>query len=338
MTGWSGPIRALLFAILLVGVAGLGERRQSAALFTTQVTSKASTFQAGTLQMTNSRSGQALFATSGAADGVATSTMSVVAASGTMAYVPGPLGATSQNPLPTDSGFQVLGRGGVMPGTLLVNSVTIGNIGTLSAGTVNLSVPSITMTNNAGAHCDASNAMMVGGVDVCGRGRLTDVMRLTAFYRPTNTQAVCVVGSAGTGTVVSATNDGEAIVACGANSQFVATATYGVPLTRNAQGTTGGPFALAASSEPQTIQVGATTGDRIEPSLASVPVWNFRNAAPVRDWAPGETRTITFALSLDPASDNRYQGARASVDLKWDSTSLSGAAVTSVQPSSGMVP
>lgn len=332
MTGWSRPIKALLFAILLVGIAGLGDRRRSRALFTTQVTNPSSTFQVGTLRMSNSRSGQALFTTSGAADGVATSTMSVVAASGTMAYVPGPVGAVSPNPLPTDTGFQVSGSGGVVPGMVLVNSVTIGNIGTLAAGAVNLSVPSITVTNNAAAHCDASNALVVNGVDTCGLGRLTDVMRLTAFYRPTNTQAVCVVGSAAPGTVVNAVSDGEAILGCGSAQPSSASPTLGVPLgiplTRNAAGLAGGAFALASSTAPLTITSATTSGDHIEPALTGVPVWNFRNGAAVRDWAAGETRAITFALSIDPIADNRYQGARAAVDLKWDSTSLSGASST----------
>ena len=333
MTAWSGPIKALLFAILLVGVAGLGEGRQSSALFTTQATNAGNTFQAGTLRMSNSRSGQALFTTSGAADGVATSTMSVVAASGTMAYVPGPVGAVSLNPRPTDAGFQVSGSGGAMPGMLLVNSVTIGNIGTLAAGAVNLSVPSITVTNNAAAHCDASNALVVNGVDTCGRGRLTDVMRLTAFYR-VGAQAVCVIGSAAPGAVVNAASDGDAIVACGAAPSSSASPTFnvpfGIPLTRNAAGTPGGQFALANDATSLTISSATTTGDRIEPALTSVAVWNIRNGVAVRDWAPGETRAITFALSIDPIADNRYQGARAAVDLKWDSTSLSGAGATPV--------
>lgn len=334
MTEWAGPIKALLFAILLVGVAGLGESRQSSALFTTQVTNPENTFQAGTLRMSNSRSGQALFTTSGAADGVATSTMSIVAASGTMAYVPGPVGAVSPDPLPTDTGFQVSGSGGAMPGMLLVNSVTIGNIGTLAAGAVNLSVPSITVTNNEAAHCDASNALVVNGVDTCGRGRLTDVMRLTAYYRPTDTQAVCVIGRVTPGTVVFASSDGAAIMACGGTGQSIASSTFGVaiglPLTRNGAGVPGGQFALASSSAPLTITGATTTGDRIDPALASIPVWNFRNGVAVRDWALGETRSITFALSIDPIADNRYQGARASVDLKWDSTSLLGASLVPV--------
>ena len=333
MTGWSGPIKALLFAVLLVGVAGLGERRQSSALFTAQVTNPGNTFQAGTLRMSNSRSGQALFTTSGAADGVATSTMSLVAATGTLAFMPGPVGSTAPNPLPTDVGFQVSGIGGVMPGMLLVNSVTIGNVGTLAAGAVNLSVPSITVANNAPAHCDASNAVLIDGTDVCGRGRLTDVMRLTAFYRPTETQAVCVIGNVPPGTVVSAPSDGAAVMACGGSGQSIASSTFGVPLgiplTRNAAGTPGGPFALASSPESLTITGATTSGDRIDPGLAAVPVWNFRGGAVVRDWAVGETRAITFALSIDPLADNRYQGARAAVDLKWDSTSLSGAATAS---------
>jgi hypothetical protein len=335
VTGWSRPIKALLFAILLVGIAGLGDRRQSMALFTAQVTSPPSTFQVGTLRMSNSRSGQALFTTSGAADGVATSTMSVVAASGTLAFVPGPVGSTSPNPLPTDPGFQVSGSGGVMPGMVLVNSVTIGNVGgTLAAGAVNLSVPSITVTNNAAAHCDASNALVVDGTDTCGRGRLTDVMRLTAFYRPTETQAVCVIGTVTPGTIVSATSDGAAIMACGGSGQSIASSTFGIPLglplTRNAAGTPGGQFALAPSSAPLTITGATTSGDRIEPALAAIPVWNFRDGAVVRDWAVGETRAVTFALSIDPIADNRYQGARATVNLQWDSTSLPGSAVTTV--------
>jgi hypothetical protein len=327
-TRWSGPVKALLFAFLLVGVAGFDDRHLSMALFTAQVTNPGNTFQAGTLRMSNSRSGQAVFTTSGAPDGVATSTMSVVAASGTTAYVLGPVGAVLANPLPTDTGFQVPGAGGAMPGMVLVNSVTIGNVGTLAAGVVNLSVPSITMTNNAPAHCDASNALVVNGVDTCGRGRLTDVMRLTAYYLTGDGKAVCVIGSQ-TGSVVTAVNDGQAIMACGMPATGAASPSFGVmfgiPITRNAANLAGGAFALADSTAPLTIPIATTTGDRIDPLFGSVPVLNYRSGVAVRDWGAGETRAITFALSLDPGADNRYQGARASIDLRWDSTSLSGA-------------
>jgi hypothetical protein len=88
---------------------------------------------------------------------------------------------------------------------------------------------------------------------------------------------------------------------------------------------------LAETSAPLTISNTSTAGDRIEPELASMPVWNFRNGVSVRDWAVGETRTVTFALSIDPTADNRYQGARAAVDFRWESTSLSGA-ITATAP------
>lgn len=328
MIAWIGPLRAVLFAILVVGVAGLAEAGRSSALFTTQTRNPENTFQAGTLRMSNSRSGQAVFSMVGVPDGVATAAMSVAGATGTFAYLPGTVAS------PTFAGFQVTGSGGAMPGMLLVNSVTIGNVGTLSAGAVNLSVPSITVTNNAAAHCDASNALMVNDVDTCGRGRLTDVMRLTAFYLTGEGHAVCVIGSAANGSLVTATTDGEAIVACGSSAAASSTfgVAYGIPVTRNAAGTAGGAFALADSTSPLTIDATVATGDRIEAGLASVPVWNHRNGAVVRDWGVGETRAVTFALSIDPAADNRYQGARASVEVKWDSTSLSGAATVPVPP------
>lgn len=337
VTAQVGPLRALLVAVLMVGIAGLAEGRHSSALFTAQVTNPANAFQAGTLRMSNSRSGQALFATGGAANGVATATMSVLASPGSIAYAPRAAtgtfapGTAGVSALPTDPGFLVPGTGGLLPGMLLVNSVTIGNVGSLAAGAVNLSVPSITVTNDAGAHCDVSNALVVDGVDTCGRGRLTDTMRLVAFYLTGDGKAMCVVGAQAPGMIVAATTDGAALMACAGTGQATASPTFGVslgiPLTRNAAGVAGGPFALAGTSSPLTIPGTATTGDRIELGLSSLPVWNYRNGTAVRDWAAGETRAITFAVFIDSAADNRYQGARASVDVRWESTSLTGAVV-----------
>lgn len=59
----------------------------------------------------------------------------------------------------------------------MTNSLTVGNVGTLSAGRVVLSVPAVTLVNPAAQSCDNSTVTMVGLVDVCGRGRLTDVLQ-----------------------------------------------------------------------------------------------------------------------------------------------------------------
>jgi len=222
--------------------------------------------------------------------------------------------------LPNNPGFAVNGIGGIAPGMMLVNSVTVGNVGTLSAGRVRLTVPSITLTNNPVANCDPSNALRVNNEDVCGRGRLTDVLRVTAFYLAGQGRAVCVLGAPELqGRVVAATNDGEAIAACAGN-------TLGASLVVAANSASG-TFALAPfSTSSIAIDVATVSGDRISPALASgIIVKNYRNGGVVDDWQAGLERAITFAVAFDPAADNRYQGARASVDIKWDSTSLVGA-------------
>jgi len=228
--------------------------------------------------------------------------------------------------LPNNPGFAVNGIGGIAPGMMLVNSVTVGNVGTLSAGRVRLTVPSITLTNNQEANCDPSNALLVNGDDVCGRGRLTDVLRVTAFYLAGQGRAVCVLGAPELqGRVVAATNDGEAIAACAGN-------TLGASLVVAANSASGtfalAPFSTSSTSSTSSIAIDAATvsGDRISPALASgIIVKNYRNGGVVDDWQAGLERAITFAVAFDPAADNRYQGARASVDIKWDSTSLVGA-------------
>ncbi|NBT04966.1 MAG: hypothetical protein EBS94_16395, partial [Proteobacteria bacterium] len=213
---------------------------------------------------------------------------------------------------------------------MLVNSVTVGNVGTLSAGRVRLTVPSITLTNNPGANCDASNALRVNNEDVCGRGRLTDVLRVTAFYLAGQGRAVCVLGAPELqGRVVAATNDGEAIAACAGN-------TLGASLVVAANSASG-TFALAPLSNSSiAIDAASVSGDRISPALASgIIVKNYRSngtgiGTVVDDWEAGLQRAITFAVAFDPAADNRYQGARASVDIRWDSTSLVGAPASGV--------
>ena len=314
--------------MMCVGVGSLMHEQGTYALFAAQATNPANTFQVGTLKMLNSRAGNALFSTS-PGDGVVNRETQVTTAGGTQVFAPlNPSMASYASPtlpgatppiLPNNPGFAVNGTGGIAPGMMLVNSVTVGNVGTLSAGRVRLTVPSITLTNNQEANCDPSNALRVNEVDVCGRGRLTDVLRVTAFYLAGQGRAVCVLGGPGLqGRVVAATNDGEAIAAC-------AGPTLGASLVVAADGN--GTFALAQNSTATTIVAGSTSGDRISPEFASgIIVKNFRpNGTVVDDWEAGLQRAITFAVAFDPAADNRYQGARASVDIKWDSTSLVGA-------------
>lgn len=320
-------VRAALVAMMCVGVGSLMHEQGTYALFAAQATNPANTFQVGTLKMLNSRAGTALFSTS-SGDGVVNPGTQVTTAGGTQVFAPlNPSMASYASPtlpgatppiLPNNPGFAVNGIGGIAPGMMLVNSVTVGNVGTLSAGRVRLTVPSITLTNNQAANCDPSNALLVNDVDVCGRGRLTDVLRVTAFYLAGQGRAVCVLGGPGLqGRVVAATNDGEAIAAC-------AGPTLGASLVVAADGN--GTFALAQNSTPTTIGAEITSGDRISPALASgIIVKNYRNGGVVDDWQAGLVRAITFAVAFDPAADNRYQGARASVDIKWDSTSLVGA-------------
>lgn len=320
-------VRAALLAMICVGVGSLMHEQGTYALFAAQATNPSNTFQVGTLKMSNSRAG-ALFSTS-AGDGVVNPTTDVKTAGGTQVFAPlNPSMSSYASPtlpgatppiLPNNPGFAVNGIGGIAPGMMLVNSVTVGNVGTLSAGRVRLTVPSITLTNNWLANCDPSNALKVNGDDVCGRGRLTDVLRVTAFYLAGQGRAVCVLGGPGLqGRVVAATNDGEAIAAC-------AGPTLGASLVVAADGN--GTFALAQDSTLTTIGAAITSGDRISPALASgIIVKNFRpNGTVVDNWEAGLQRAITFAVAFDPAADNRYQGARASVDIKWDSTSLVGA-------------
>ena len=320
-------VRAALVAMMCVGVGSLMHEQGTYALFAAQATNPANTFQVGTLKMLNSRAGNALFSTS-SGDGVVNPGTEVTSTGGTQVFAPlNPSMASYASPtlpgatppiLPNNPGFAVNGTGGIAPGMMLVNSVTVGNVGTLSAGRVRLTVPSITLTNNQVANCDASNALLVNGDDVCGRGRLTDVLRVTAFYLAGEGRAVCVLGGPGLqGRVVAATNDGEAIAAC-------AGPTLGASLI--VADSANGTFALAQNSTATTIVAGSTSGDRISPELASgIIVKNYRNGGVVDDWQASLERAITFAVAFDPAADNRYQGARASVDIKWDSTSLVGA-------------
>ena len=312
--------------MMCVGVGSLMHEQGTYALFAAQATNPANTFQVGTLKMVNSRAGNALFSTS-SGDGVVNPGTQVTSAGGQVfaplnpsmvSYASPTLPGATPPILPNNPGFAVNGTGGIAPGMMLVNSVTVGNVGTLSAGRVRLTVPSITLTNNQAANCDPSNALKVNGDDVCGRGRLTDVLRVTAFYLAGQGRAVCVLGGPGLqGRVVAATNDGEAIAAC-------AGPTLGASLVVAADGN--GTFALAQNSTATTIVAGSTSGDRISPELASgIIVKNYRNGGVVDDWQPSLERAITFAVAFDPAADNRYQGARASVDIKWDSTSLVGA-------------
>jgi hypothetical protein len=161
------------------------------------------------------------------------------------------------------------------------------------------------------------------------------VLRVTAFYLAGQGRAVCVLGAPELqGRVVAATNDGEAIAACAGN-------TLGASLVVAANSASG-TFALAPfSTSSIAIDVATVSGDRISPALASgIIVKNSRNGGVVDDWQEGLERAITFAVAFDPAADNRYQGARASVDIKWDSTSLVGAPAigvdTGVVVSSGM--
>ncbi len=320
-------VRAALVAMMCVGVGSLMHEQGTYALFAAQATNPANTFQVGTLKMLNSRAGNALFSTS-TGDGVVNPGTQVTSAGGQVFAPLNPAMASYASPtlpgatppiLPNNPGFAVNGTGGIAPGMMLVNSVTVGNVGTLSAGRVRLTVPSITLTNNKEANCDLSNALKVNGDDVCGRGRLTDVLRVTAFYLAGQGRAVCVLGGPGLqGRVVAATNDGEAIAAC-------AGPTLGASLVVAAEGN--GTFALAEKTTlTTTIVAGSTSGDRISPDFASgIIVKNYRNGGVVDDWQASLERAITFAVAFDPAADNRYQGARASVDIKWDSTSLVGA-------------
>jgi Polysaccharide lyase family 4, domain II len=322
-------VRAALVAMMCVGVGSLMHEQGTYALFAAQATNPANTFQVGTLKMLNSRAGSALFSTS-SGDGVVNLQTEVTSAGGTQVFAPlNPSMSSYASPtlpgatppiLPNNPGFAVNGIGGIAPGMMLVNSVTVGNVGTLSAGRVRLTVPSITLTNNPVANCDPSNALRVNNEDVCGRGRLTDVLRVTAFYLAGQGRAVCVLGAPELqGRVVAATNDGEAIAACAGN-------TLGASLVVAAN-SAGGTFALAPfSTSSIAIDVATVSGDRISPALASgIIVKNYRNGGVVDDWQAGLERAITFAVAFDPAADNRYQGARASVDIKWDSTSLVGA-------------
>jgi len=322
-------VRAALVAMMCVGVGSLMHEQGTYALFAAQATNPANTFQVGTLKMSNSRPAAALFSTSSGA-GVVNLQTEVTSAGGTQVFAPlNPSMSSYASPtlpgatppiLPNNPGFAVNGIGGIAPGMMLVNSVTVGNVGTLSAGRVRLTVPSITLTNNPVANCDPSNALRVNNEDVCGRGRLTDVLRVTAFYLAGQGRAVCVLGAPELqGRVVAATNDGEAIAACAGN-------TLGASLVVAANSASG-TFALAPfSTSSIAIDVATVSGDRISPALASgIIVKNYRNGGVVDDWQAGLERAITFAVAFDPAADNRYQGARASVDIKWDSTSLVGA-------------
>ncbi|MSQ44336.1 MAG: carboxypeptidase regulatory-like domain-containing protein [Chloroflexi bacterium] len=323
-------VRAALVAMICVGIGSVLHDQGTYALFAAQATNPANTFQVGTLKMSNTRAGTALFSTTAANAGAVNSSTQATTAGGSQVFAPlNPSMSSYVSPtlpgatppiLPNNPGFSVNGNGGIAPGMMLVNSVTVGNVGTLSAGRIRLTVPSITLENNPSANCDLSNALIVNGGDVCGRGRLTDVLRVTAFYLAGHGRAVCVLGAPELqGRVVAATNDGEAIAACAGPS-------LGASLVAVAN-TASGNFALAQNSNPFiTIDASVASGDRISPALASgIIVKNYRNGTIVDDWEAGLQRPITFAVAFDPGADNRYQGARAAVDIKWDSTSLVGA-------------
>ena len=315
---------------LSLGIGATFHQAVTSALFTTQSTNPSNTFQAGTLRVLNSRDGAAVFSTSTGMDSPANPGTSITVASGSMAF--GGLAASGTMPYITGpngplTGAQALsGLGGMAPGTVLVNSLTIGNVGTLSAGGVRLSVPSVTVANWPAASCDASTTLLQDGINVCGRGRLTDVLRVTAWYAASATQAVCVLG-ANRGTLVTAATDSESYVACAGPYGL------GEQLTIADSSPT---LPFAPTGEPDgtrlTLLGTALSGARVVPTLAQgVPVLNYRNGAVVSDWEPGRTRAITFAVAFDPAADNRYAGAQATVDLRWNSVSLTGA------PSGGVV-
>ena len=317
---------------LSVGIGASFHLGSTSALFSTQSTNPTNTFQAGTLRISNSRDGRALFTASTGVDGPAVPGTLVTVATGTVAV--GGLGAvtTASGTMPVVLGANgplsatqsVSGTGGMAPGTILVNSVTIGNVGTLSAGSVVLSVPSASVANWPAASCDGSTALIVDGADACGRGRLSDVLRLTAWYPTADGRAVCVLG-ASRGTIVPATSDSQAYLGCAGPSGL------GDSLTMSDSSAVL-PLAPLGASDGQrlTIPGAATSGPRVVPLLTQgVAVKNFRGGVLVNDWDAGQTRAITFAVAFDPLADNRYAGAQASIDLRWNTVSLTGAPASS---------
>jgi hypothetical protein len=310
---------------LSLGIGASFHLATTSALFTAQATNPSNTFQAGTLRISNSRDGSAVFSASSGLDGPVTPATTVRLASGTMAF--GGLGASpdASGAVPYVIGAigteqPLSGLGGAAPGTILVNSLTIGNVGTLSAGSVVLSVPSVTLANWPAASCDASSALIVGGEDVCGRGRLTDVLRVTAWYAVDATRVVCVLGS-NRGGMVQASSDAQAYLGC-AGPDYLGDRLTMADLSPSL------PLAEIGAADGTRLQVTGipTAGPRVVPTYAQgIPVKNYRDGALVLDWEPGRTRAITFAVAFDPSADNRYAGAQASVDLRWNSVSLSGA-------------
>lgn len=308
---------------MVFGTAALVHPDPTYALFAAQTTNPANTFQAGTVRLSNSRSGASLFLST--ANGPVTPSTSISLASGTTVLAPGlsPTGGfsvtTGTMSLMPGTASQVTGLGGLALGTVMANSLTIGNVGTLSAGRVVLSVPAVTLVNPAAQSCDTSTVMLVGSVDVCGRGRLTDVLRVTAFYLTGEGSAVCVLGP-NPGALVPAQTDTDALLGC-------AGSTLGVPLTQAVSGQT---LPLATSADPLNLVSTTVLDERITPVLATgTLVRNYRNGATVEDWEAGRTRTITCVVAVDPQADNRYQGAQAVATLTWTSTSLSGAPAVS---------
>ena len=305
--------------LMTLGVAALVHPSPTFALFASQTTNPANTFQAGTLRLSNSRAGASLFLST--ANGDVTPSTSITLASGTTVLAPGLNAAggfsvtTGTMSLSPGLASQVTGLGGLAPGHVMTNSLTVGNVGTLSAGRVVLSVPAVTLVNPAAQSCDNSTVTMVGLVDVCGRGRLTDVLRVTAFYLTGEGSAVCVLGP-NPGALVPAQTDTDALLGC-------ASSTLGVPLTQSVSGQT---LPLAASPDPLVLVSSSVLDERINPALATgTLVRNYRNGVTVDDWESGRTRTITFVVAVDPQADNRYQGSQAVATLTWTSTSLSGA-------------
>ncbi|MEY4407630.1 MAG: hypothetical protein RL345_2096, partial [Chloroflexota bacterium] len=75
-------VRAALVAMICVGVGSLMHEQGTYALFAAQATNPANSFQAGTLKMSNSRAGTALFSTS-SGDGVVNPGTQVTSTGGT---------------------------------------------------------------------------------------------------------------------------------------------------------------------------------------------------------------------------------------------------------------
>ncbi|MBI3969838.1 MAG: fibronectin type III domain-containing protein [Chloroflexi bacterium] len=190
-----GAVRLGLLALVSVGLLAGYVGSGTYAAFVAQTTNPHNVFQAGTLRLTNSRSGEALFAVEA-------------------------IGPTSRN-VATGGAVVQTGptTGGLAPGSTLANSLTLTNSGTLPAGELRLRIPDggITNTNDVAAHCHPSNSGNAATPD-CGRQRLSDVLELLVYYPVdgTGTHHVCVYGSnaANLGRVAAATAAGME-TACG---------------------------------------------------------------------------------------------------------------------------